>query len=109
MSAVATQADPAEEAVEHLGENMQLIACAGAGKTEAVSRRVVAQLSQDGVEPENVVAFTYNERAAAELKDRIATPLRGGKRHAGGARRPLRRNDPRLLPRSCCSSTSSTR
>ena len=72
MSAVATKSDPAQEAVKQLGDNMQLIACAGAGKTEAVSRRVVAQLSQDGVEPENVVAFTYNERAAAELKDRIA-------------------------------------
>jgi ATP-dependent DNA helicase UvrD/PcrA len=57
---------------EHLDENMQLIACAGAGKTERVALRVVAQLSLDGIDPENVVAFTYNERAAAELKERIA-------------------------------------
>ena len=57
---------------EHLDENLQLIACAGAGKTERVARRVVAQLSLDGIGPENVVAFTYNERAAAELKERIA-------------------------------------
>lgn len=26
----------------------------------------------DGIAPENVVAFTFNERAAAELKDRVA-------------------------------------
>lgn len=55
-----------------LDEHAQLIACAGAGKTEAVSRRVVEQLQLQGVDPTNVVAFTFNERAAAELKDRIA-------------------------------------
>lgn len=55
-----------------LDEHAQLIACAGAGKTEAVSRRVIEQLQLPGVDPTNVVAFTFNERAAAELKDRIA-------------------------------------
>jgi DNA helicase II / ATP-dependent DNA helicase PcrA len=54
------------------GVNLQIIACAGAGKTEAVSQRVVEQLQLPGVAPENVVAFTFNERAAAELKERIA-------------------------------------
>ncbi len=57
---------------KYLDENLQLIACAGAGKTERVARRVVAQLQIADIQPENVVAFTYNERAAAELKDRIA-------------------------------------
>jgi DNA helicase-2/ATP-dependent DNA helicase PcrA len=52
--------------------NLQLIACAGAGKTQRVAERVVAQLDLPGVTPENVVAFTFNERAAAELKERIA-------------------------------------
>ena len=55
-----------------LDQHVQLIACAGAGKTEAVSRRVIEQLMLPGVEPANVVAFTFNERAAAELKERIA-------------------------------------
>src|SRR4051794_27638164 len=59
-------------ALDGLDENLQIVACAGAGKTEAVSQRVVAQLALAGVRPENVVAFTFNERAAAELKDRIA-------------------------------------
>src|SRR5687767_914762 len=55
-----------------LDQHAQLIACAGAGKTEAVSRRLMEQLQLPGVAPTNVVAFTFNERAAAELKDRIA-------------------------------------
>lgn len=55
-----------------LDQHVQLVACAGAGKTEAVSRRVIEQLELPGVTPANVVAFTFNERAAAELKERIA-------------------------------------
>lgn len=55
-----------------LTSNLQLIACAGAGKTQRVAERVNDQLQLDGVEPSNVVALTFNERAAAELKDRIA-------------------------------------
>ena len=54
--------------------NMQLIACAGSGKTEVVARRVVRLLSQDrqeSLKPENIVAFTFTEKAAVELKDRI--------------------------------------
>ena len=56
-----------------LTSNLQLIACAGAGKTQRVAERVVDQLALDGTKPENVVAFTFNERAAAELRDRIGS------------------------------------
>jgi DNA helicase-2/ATP-dependent DNA helicase PcrA len=54
-----------------LDQHLQLIACAGAGKTERVARRVVRQLLDPGTEPKHVVACTFNERAAAELKQRI--------------------------------------
>jgi DNA helicase-2/ATP-dependent DNA helicase PcrA len=57
--------------VGSISSNLQLIACAGAGKTQRVAERVVEQLALDDISPENVVAFTFNERAAAELKDRI--------------------------------------
>ncbi len=62
------------KAVEIGLTNMQLIACAGSGKTEVVARRVVRLLSQTGQEslkPENIIAFTFTEKAAVELKDRI--------------------------------------
>ena len=49
------------------------MACAGAGKTETVARRVVKLLALPGVAPENIAAFTFTDRAAAELKDRIAS------------------------------------
>lgn len=59
------------KAVKHRGTHMQIIAAAGSGKTEVVSQRA-ADLLADGVEPRGIVAFTFTERAAEELKQRIA-------------------------------------
>lgn len=66
-------------AVEHAGQNLQLIACAGSGKTEVVARRVVHLLTPgrpDSLLPRNIIAFTFTDKAAAELKERIVTRTR---------------------------------
>lgn len=63
------------EAIKHISGNLQLIACAGSGKTEVVARRIAnllrPQSSGGGCTPANIVAFTFTEKAAAELKERI--------------------------------------
>ncbi len=64
------------EAIEHTTGNLQLIACAGSGKTEVVARRIANLLRPlreggGGCAPGNIVAFTFTEKAAAELKERI--------------------------------------
>lgn len=59
-----------QKVVDHRGGHLQVIACAGAGKTEAISRRV-ASLIEEGVDPAQIVAFTFTERAAESLKNRI--------------------------------------
>ena len=67
------------QAIEHDGHNLQLIACAGSGKTEVVARRVVHLLTPekaDSLQPGNIIAFTFTEKAAAELKERIVTRTR---------------------------------
>jgi DNA helicase-2/ATP-dependent DNA helicase PcrA len=63
-------------AIDHLDGNLQLIACAGSGKTEVVAQRVVSLLRPTaeggaGSTPENIIAFTFTDKAAAELKERI--------------------------------------
>jgi DNA helicase-2/ATP-dependent DNA helicase PcrA len=63
------------EAIEHRDGNLQLIACAGSGKTEVVARRI-ATLIKNGASPESIVAFTFTDIAAAELKVRIVTRCR---------------------------------
>lgn len=71
--------DAQKEAVTWPPGNLQLIACAGSGKTEVVAQRVAAVLkagATSGLAPRNIVAFTFTEKAAAELKDRIVTRVR---------------------------------
>lgn len=66
---------PQAEAVETINQNLQIIACAGSGKTEVVSARIVRILEKmmpKGITPKNIVAFTFTDKAAAELKSRIA-------------------------------------
>lgn len=58
-------------AVRHRGSHLQIIAAAGSGKTEVVSQRVVDVLA-GGQPPRSIVAFTFTDRAADELKTRIA-------------------------------------
>ena len=66
--------DSQQQAIQYAGHNLQLIACAGSGKTEVVARRVAHLLTNGGcekLEPRNIVAFTFTNKAAAELKERI--------------------------------------
>lgn len=56
--------------IAHGDGHLQVIACAGSGKTEAISRRVAA-LVEKGTDPRAIIAFTFTERAAAGLKARI--------------------------------------
>jgi len=60
----------AQRAVDHRGSHLQIIAAAGSGKTEVVSQRVAALLAE-GVDPRGIVAFTFTDRAAEELRQRI--------------------------------------
>jgi DNA helicase-2/ATP-dependent DNA helicase PcrA len=68
-----------EKAVTYDGRNLQLIACAGSGKTEVVAQRVVQLLAPGAPQsllPRNIIAFTFTDKAAAELKERIVTRTR---------------------------------
>jgi DNA helicase II / ATP-dependent DNA helicase PcrA len=67
-----------QQAIEFGVANLQLIACAGSGKTEVVARRIVHLLRVDGggLSPRNIIAFTFTDKAAAELKERIIRRVR---------------------------------
>lgn len=59
-----------QQAIKHRDSHLQIVACAGSGKTEVISKRV-SDLLAEGIQPEQIVAFTFTERAAAALKERI--------------------------------------
>jgi DNA helicase-2/ATP-dependent DNA helicase PcrA len=65
-----------QRVIDYRGGHLQIIACAGSGKTEAISRRV-AKLIVDGVPPASIIAFTFTERAAEAMKSRILHRVAG--------------------------------
>src|SRR6266481_1593518 len=60
-----------QAAVKSPKRRVLLIAGAGSGKTEVMARRVAWWTSVDGVPKDSIVAFTFTERAAEEMKFRI--------------------------------------
>src|SRR6266852_3037557 len=70
MTNLVTLSANQQAVVDLRGSDLQVIACAGSGKTESISRRV-ATLIAEGAEPASIVALTFTERAADELKQRI--------------------------------------
>jgi DNA helicase II / ATP-dependent DNA helicase PcrA len=59
------------DAIGCLDQPLQIIACAGSGKTQVISQRIANVLAMPDIEPRDVIAFTFTEKAAAELKDRV--------------------------------------
>jgi len=58
-------------AVESDEKHIRILAGAGAGKTETLTRKVLYLLLYKGVKPEGIVAFTFTEKAAQSMKSRI--------------------------------------
>jgi len=56
--------------------NLQIIACAGSGKTEFVSERIAYQIHKGIAKPEQIVAFTFTDKAAEELKFRVRSKIK---------------------------------
>lgn len=71
VSLMVTYTPSQMAAIGEIAQPLQLIACAGSGKTQVISQRISGLLGRPDVRPGNVVAFTFTEKAAAEMKERI--------------------------------------
>ncbi|RMH21287.1 MAG: ATP-dependent DNA helicase PcrA [Gemmatimonadetes bacterium] len=89
-------------AVEHLEGPILVLAGAGSGKTRVLTTRIGHLVHEHGVPPDRILAVTFTNKAAGEMRERVARLLgrdpRGlwlGTFHALGAR-ILRRHAPTL-------------
>lgn len=63
--------EPQKQAVTHQDGPLLILAGAGTGKTTVITSKIAWLVMEQGIRPEEILALTFTEKAAAEMEERV--------------------------------------